>query len=298
MLLTGTPFGKQLLDLWTQYYVTDRGDTFYSNYRKFVLQYFEDKGYFGEEWHVTDVGRQVIELLMFRRAMRYSEKEVKGLPPKIYRTLNFELTSQQSLDYNKALKRVEDFKDIVNRTMIFRQICSGVIVSKNYKYKENPKLEVLKDFLDSIVYKSKVVIFHEFLLENEIITYMLKRHFKKIRFAQLNSRVKDKWAEIKAFQNDDDVRVMIAHPQSGGASIDLNIAHYCIFFSNNHDPISRQQCEKRIHRGKIKNRRFFYDLVAKGTIEVGMYKALRENENFFKSIMDKDMLQRALLGGE
>jgi SNF2 family DNA or RNA helicase len=182
--------------------------------------------------------------------------------------------------------------------MIFRQICSGVIVSKNYKYKENPKLEVLKDFLDSIVYKSKVVIFHEFLLENEIITYMLKRHFKKIRFAQLNSRVKDKWAEIKAFQNDDDVRVMIAHPQSGGASIDLNIAHYCIFFSNNHDPISRQQCEKRIHRGKIKNRRFFYDLVAKGTIEVGMYKALRENENFFKSIMDKDMLQRALLGGE
>lgn len=300
LLLTGTPFGKNLLDVWAQYYAADKGETFGKAWTHFRTQYGEEKPVYAygmqvsSKWEVTDEGREQIAAKMFDKAIRYDEDEVKGLPKKVYRMLRFNLSRGQAQAYEEAIMKVGKFKQLDNATMVHRQIPSGIIVSTDYIFKQNPKLDMLKDLLDSVVDRHKVVVFHEFILEGQIIAKALKG--MKIKFSQLNGQVRDKTGSIRKFQRKDDCRVMVAHPLSGGSSIDLNIARYCVFFSNNRDPIERRQCEKRIHRGRIKHRRFFYDLIAQNTIEVGLYKSLKDNKDLFNSIMDKRMLIDVLRG--
>jgi SNF2 family DNA or RNA helicase len=121
---------------------------------------------------------------------------------------------------------------------------------------------------------------------------------KGVKHSALNGKVPEsrKWPGVKSFQTDNDRRIMVAHPQSGGSSLDFNCAHYCIFFSNSHNPLDRRQCEKRIHRGKIKRRRFYYDLIGNNTVEVALHRSLAKDESVFKGIMNKNGLVSILRG--
>lgn len=296
MLLTGTPFGKSLLDIWSQYYIVDRGETFGKQYGAWRQAHFVDKGWFGPDWRVTKKGERRIKSLMFNRAIRYEESEIKGMPEKVYRVLEYDLSPEQDKAYDLAFERLGPFKDVINRTMIFRQICGGIIIRDKHIFKHNPKLTLLIDLLESVINEYKVVIFHEFVMEYGLISAALKK--LKIKYSALNSTINKskKWPGIKAFQDDPEVRVMIAHPQSGGSSLDFNCAHYCVFFSNSHGSLLRRQSEKRIHRGVIKNRRFYYDLIGRRTIEVGIHRALMKNEDMFKNIMNRKQLLRSLRG--
>lgn len=296
LLLTGTPFGKSLLDLWSQYYIVDRGETFGKQFGMWRQGNFVDKGWFGPDWRVTKKGERRIRSLMFNRAIRYEESEIKGMPEKVYRILKYDLGPEQNLAYDDAMERLGPFESIINRTMVFRQICGGIIIREKFVFKNNPKLKLLIDLLKSVVDEYKVIIFHEFVMEYEVIAAALKK--LKIKYSALNSTISKakKWPGVKAFQDDPAVRVMVAHPQSGGSSLDFNCAHYCIFYSNSHDSLQRRQSEKRIHRGKIKNRRFYYDLVGKGTIEVGIHRALAKNESMFRGIMNRKQLIQSLRG--
>lgn len=292
--LTGTPYGKDYLGLWPQYFIVDRGETFCYPYSKWRQDHFEDVGKYGPDWRVTPEGKERIETDMWNKAIRVSEAEVKDMPPKVYREVYFDLTKEQRESYQNAMKKAGEHSNATNRSMIFRQICSGIIVNSNYRFKTNPKLKLLEELLESVVDEDKVVIFHEFIMEAELIHSLLKS--MKVKFCQLNGQVKDKYKQIKTFETKDNYRVLTAHPYSGGSSINLNVARYCFFFSNNHSPIERQQCEKRIHRGEIKRTRFYYDLLAKGTIEVGIHKALKANVNAFEEVMNRDEYREFLEG--
>lgn len=294
LLLTGTPYGKSLLGIWSQYFIADFGQTYGQRFSEFRSKYFKDKGYFGPDWKVTKEGRKAIEAKLFTRAIRYSEAEIKDMPPKVYRELKFNLSKEQQTKYDDAENREGEFNLLNNRSMIFRQICSGIIVSTDYVFDENPKLKLLHDLLESVADEHKVVVFHQFIMESVLILKLLKK--MKLKYCTLNGSTKDKYTEYKRFETDNDSRVMVAHPLSGGASINLNVARYCVFFSNDHSPINRAQCEKRIHRGDIKESRFYYDLLANNSIEVSMHAALKRNIDLFSKAMDGKRWKKVLKG--
>jgi SNF2 family DNA or RNA helicase len=294
MLLTGTPYGKSLLGIWGQYYIADFGETYGQRFTDFRSRHFKDKGYFGPEWKVTKEGRKAIEAKLFNHAIRYNETEIKDMPPKIYRELKFNLSTEQQNQYNDATYREGEFSLLMNRSMIFRQICSGIIVSTEYVFDENPKIKLLKDLLESVADEHKVVIFHQFILEYKLIIQLLKK--MKLKYCALNGSISDKYSEYKRFELDQSSRVMVAHPLSGGSSINMNVARYCVFFSNDHSPINRSQCEKRIHRGDIKESRFYYDLLANNSIEVSMREALKRNIDLFAKAMDSKRWNKVLRG--
>lgn len=294
ILLTGTPYGKSLLGIWSQYFIVDFGKTYGERFQEFRSRHFKDKGYFGPDWKVTMEGRKAIEAKLFDRAIRYSEAEIKDMPPKLYRELNFNLSADQQKQYNDAEEREGEFALLSNRSMLFRQICSGIIVSTGHIFKNNPKLKLLQDLLESVVDEHKVVIFHQFILESVLILGLLKK--MKIKSCVLNGTSKDKYSEYKRFEVDDSSRVMVAHPLSGGSSINMNVARYCVFFSNDHSPINRSQCEKRIHRGDIKESRFYYDLLANNSIEISIHAALKRNIDLFSKAMDGKRWKKILKG--
>ena len=297
LLLTGTPFGNSLLDVWAQYFLVDFGKTYNSSFITFKQAYFEDKGYWGPDWKVTKSGKKIIESKLFTKALRYNEDEVGELPDKVYRVANFELSKEQRADYLKLVNNIPNGKvsGISNKVMVFRQICGGFIKKSNHIYKENPKLDMLREIIEQALRSSKVVVFHEFVQEGILIEGMLKT--MKVKFNRLRGGVKDHHKEYTQFRDDPKYKVMVAHPLSGGASINLISAAYCVFYSNGYRVINRKQCEKRIHRaGQTAGRVFYYDLIGSGTIESLILANLKAGVDAFDTIIDGKSLKRALVG--
>lgn len=309
-LLTGTPFGKSLLDIWSQYFLIDKGKTFGTFMTEYKRAYFEDKGFWGPDWRVTTEGEKKIKQKMFNKAIRYDEQEVKDLPEKVYVEQKFELSEEQRDYYDRLIDQLPvDVKgkafQAKNKAMAFRQICSGFLMhnadgsetrGQNVKvFDENPKLnELLLPLIENVVYKSKVVIFHDFVLEGRMIEAALDK--LKIRYASLRGEIKDKYEQYRRYRQDDMVRVLVAHPKSGGSSLEFVVGNYCVFYSNTYAVIDRKQCEKRVHRPGQVRRVFFYDLLGSGTIEESIFKGLQEQRDTFSRIVDNESFIKVLRG--
>jgi SNF2 family DNA or RNA helicase len=295
-LLTGTPFGNTLLDIWSQYHIVDFGQTYGANFVRFRDANFKDKGWFGPDYKVTKIGKERITKRLFNRAMRYNEEEVDDLPEKVYRVVDYRLSTAQDKEY-VALAKDESISlsNIKNKVMVYRQICSGFIKSTSVEFKHNPKLDAIKEKIEEVVDRSKIVIFHEFIIEGLFVEKILKK--LKIEYATLNGSTKNKDKEIKRFANDGKCRVMVAHPLSGGSSIDLVSAKYCFFLSNGYSAIERRQCEKRIHRGgQASSRVFYYDFVCKQSIELKIFNDLMAGVDAFSQIVDGTLFKQMVLG--
>jgi SNF2 family DNA or RNA helicase len=308
--LTGTPFGNTLLDVWAQYFLMDFGKTFGRSFFAFRAKYFEDKGKLSRagrwipKWEPTDDGMAVIKKKMFTKAIRYSEDEVDDLPKKVYRKINFSMSDEQWREYGRLLSAIKEGRQIPsNYAQLMRNICSGferlkvlqkveaslyggsvttkaITQDKIKHFKTNPKLDLLADTLDNIISMGrKAVVYYEFIPEGLMIEEMLRKRLK-VKFNVLCGRIKDKHKEYTQFAADPERKVLVAHPMSGGQSINLVAANYCIFFSNGRKVIDRIQCEKRIHRGGQKAKHtYFYDFVAKGSVENKILNDLRDGKD-------------------
>jgi SWI/SNF-related matrix-associated actin-dependent regulator 1 of chromatin subfamily A len=297
MLLTGTPFGNTLLDIWPQYFIVDRGETYNANYYSFRKAYFEDKGFWGPDWRVTRAGKKIIESKLFNKAIRYNESEIEDLPMKVYRAIKYRLSAEQEKAYDDAFEGFDELGGtLANKTTVFRQICGGSMKSTQRIFKDNSKLEAVREVVLTIVSGgNKAVIFYEFRLEFDILKKMLKK--EKIKFNIINGDVKDKHAEYTNFNNNPKYKVCLVQPKSGGASINLVSANYCLIYSNSYSIIDRKQLEKRTHRsGQTAKRCFFYDFIGVNTIEAPILKALNSGKDFFSSAIDGKSIKKLLRG--
>lgn len=296
ILLTGTPFGNTLLDVWAQYFVVDFGGTYSPSFSSFKKAYFENVGYWGPLWVPTKNGERFITEKLYTKAIRYKEDEVDDLPPKVFRVLNYKLGKEQRKAYNNLLEDEynELTTNIATKAIGFRTISSGFIKSSNHIFKKNPKLELLWDIIENVYEGHKIVVFVEYTLSRKIIEKLLKK--KRIKFNSLSGETKDKWEEIKTFQTNSDYRVMVANIKSGGASIDLFAATYCIFFELGGSVINHKQALKRIHRGGQKHKCFFYYLLGTGTVEVSIHRDLSNGVNAFSKIVDGEKAKKYMLG--
>lgn len=296
-LLTGTPWGQTLLDIWGQYFLVDGGETFFPNKTEFTTAYFS-KTFWGKQV-VTKAGKKAITSRLFNKAIRYDESEAEDLPPKVFIKERFSLSEEQREVYNDLIAKVElmSFKgsmfEINNRTMAFRQICSGFLMhtlngkkKRQVKYfDENPKLtEVFLPLIEEVINKTKVVIFHDFVVEGRMIEKELDK--LKIQYSSLRGEIKGKYEQYRAFKDNDKIRAMVAHPQSGGDSIELYEATYVIMYSNPQAVIDRKQCIKRVHRPGQTQRTFIYDILGRKTYEETIYNRVNKLANEFSEVMD------------
>lgn len=303
ILLTGTPFGNTPIDIWSQYMVVDRGETFGYNFFYFRNKYFENKEIWLRDrvipnWQVTSDGEKEIKKKLFTYAIRYEEDEVDDLPPKVFRTLNYELSKSQKKEYYGLLndEKSDLLKDIKNRSMALRQICSGFIKKTDYLFRENPKLELLFSLVDTVIENHKIVIFTEFTKSRELIEAELKK--KKIRFVSLSGETPSnkKYKIHNEFQTNKKCRVIVCQIKSGGASIDLFAATYCVYYEEDPSVIMYKQSLKRIHRGGQTKRCYFYSLLGTGTVEIGIHKDLEDGVDAFTRIANNSSAKKYLIG--
>lgn len=302
-LLSGTPVLNSPMDIFMQFRILDGGETFGSNFYVFQKKYFEDKNAYVPHlkfpnWAPKPGVYAEFNRLISRKSLRALKKDCLDLPPLIKETINVELSPDQKRMYNELrndfISFIED-ETVVAQTALtkalrLQQVVSGFIKTDDGNIKrldKSPRIKELQTLLADLTPTSKVIVWSCF-----------KENYKQIievcdaigvKYAQLHGSIKDKQKEIKAFRKDSDTRVMIANPQAAGLGVNLIEAGYSIYYSKNFSLESDLQSEARNHRGgseKLHDKITRIDLVAKGTLDEQVTKALASKVDIATAILD------------
>ena len=91
---------------------------------------------------------------------------------------------------------------------------------------------------------------------------------------------------IRRFQDpEDDLRFLIANPQTAGYGLTLTTADLAIYYSNSYNLELRLQSEDRIHRIGQKRRPVYIDIFAPDTVDEKIMTALRSKRDVAELVM-------------
>lgn len=317
-ILTGTPILNTPMDIYMQYRVLDGGETFGKNFWAFRGQWFQDtnsawsgRAHYFPKWEPRPTTFKELTNKIYNKAMRAVKAECLDLPPLIKEVAYVDLSPEQARLYrdmkNEFIAYVDDLKNsgqpravvaqlAVTKALRLQQIISGhakLDSGEIYEIKENPRLGILKDYLEEITGENKVIVWATFHENYRAIAKICEQ--EKIGFVQYHGLVSgvDREKNLSMFRKDPQCRVMIANQASGGIGINMTEASYSIFYSRNFSLEQDLQAEARNYRGgsEMHTKVTRIDLIAKGTIDELISEALLAKKNISDLILDwKDIL--------
>ena len=294
--LTGTPFGRDLQDLWAEFYVIDFGETLGPNISFFRNVFFTRKaGFFGGfEFKFKKKYTGHLQRIIKNRSIHYSVKEFADMPEKQYIQRRIQLSEGIKSYVDKELEKLEegarnkDREVAGNAFMQLRQLSSGFITFKDdeerikVKFDSNPKLDVLCELIESMPPECKMVVFHDYVFTNQLISERLKE--LKIGHARIWGGQKDQIGQLKKFREDSNCKILVINSKSGSSALNLQNANYVTFFECC-SVIDREQAEARCWRPGQKQKVIIYDLFVRGTVDEDHYTSVKEGGDFLNDFM-------------
>ena len=177
--------------------------------------------------------------------------------------------------------------NVLTKILRLSQVTGGFVGDddKSMHAVSTAKLEALEDILDSVMADGrKIVIMARFVAELDAITSLLEK--SNIRFAQVRGGVKDRAEEVRRFQEDADCRVFVGQIAAAGLGLTLTAADTLCFYSMDYSMSNFTQAQARIHRIGAKDTCHYLYLVARGTIDEQVIKALQGKIDLAKFLVD------------
>lgn len=297
--LSGTPFGKDIEDIWSQFYLIDFGETLGETKGLFQEAFFRQSvNYFSgfKEYKFDKTKMPTLNKVIKHNSIHYASREMHDLPPKRYITLSLPLpTATQQYVTIAAAKLLESLKGgdrfkAEASYLQLRQLASGFMTvdgQNNDKIKvsfdTNPKLDLLEEKLSGIPPDAKMVVFHHFVHSNCLISDRLTK--LKYKHARIWSGQKDPMRELERFRSYNDCRVLVLNDQSGSSSLNLQHANYMFFFEQPDNPITRQQGEGRVWRpGQVKPV-YYIDPLMEGTVDQRLFGANKQGKKLLDELL-------------
>lgn len=144
----------------------------------------------------------------------------------------------------------------------------------------NPRIEALcEDIKERLT--GKVIVWARFVAEIQLIQKRLTEELGPVvRVAYGQQKAEERQEQIKAFQTDDRVRVLIGNPACKGVSRgqNLNSASWEVYYSNSFSLEDRLQSEDRPMSQGV-GEVGIIDMIAPDTLDVKVIEALREKKN-------------------
>jgi len=294
LLLTGTVITNKELDVFSQYRYLNKkvfGDSFYA----FRNRYFDMVGYGNHtprfRMHLLD---EFLEK-MHSIAYRVTKAECLDLPDITEEVRTVELEDKAKKLYKELEK--ESYTELTNSevsavnvlTKLLRlsQLTGGHLTDDegDTNAVSTAKIKALSDVIDAAMDENKkVVIMARFVPELNDIQKLLEE--KRIGYATVRGGVKNRNKEIRRFQEDADCRVFVGQIAAAGLGITLTAASTMVFYSLDYSMSNFEQAKARIHRvSQTENCHYIY-LVAKGTVDIKVLKALRNKVDLAKALVD------------
>lgn len=216
---------------------------------------------------------------------RVLKKDCLDLPPKVFESRDIELTAQQKKIYadlkKMATAEIEKGK-YITATMVITQIirlhqvlCGYAVdeAGKHHEVETNRDTELL-EILDE--HEGKAIIWSTYDFSIRKIGQLLTEKFGKESVAMFWGKNASTRAEDeKRWKSDPNCRFLISTQAAGSMGNNWMQADLVIYHSNSYDLEHRIQSEDRAHRSGQTKSVVYCDLIARGTVDELIIKALR-----------------------
>ena len=305
-ILTGTPITNSPFDCYSQLKFLD--EDFWK--RHDFASYEAFKTYFGNWVQRVNgaTGQRFNQIVSYKNldqlskivaeiSSRVTKDQVLDLPDKVYQKRFFDLSAEQQAAYDTIrddfLLYLESGETVtaplvITRLLRLQQVVCGYLpvddpdgdAARLQRFPENPRLAALLDLLEDV--EGKAIIFCRF---REDVNQVMEALGKKETVRYDGAVEGDDRIEARTrFQNDDTIRYFVGNPAVAGFGLTLHAASTVIFYSNSFSLEQRVQAEDRAHRIGTKKTVVYIDLIAKGTVDSKIVRALREKLNIASQI--------------
>ena len=177
--------------------------------------------------------------------------------------------------------------NILTRLLRLSQLTGGFIGSDDGAAQaiSTAKLDALSDILDEARQEGKkLVIIARFVPEIRAICKLLEK--QKIGYSCIMGEVKDREAQVAAFQTDPAVTVFCGQIAVAGLGLTLVAASTMGFYSLDYSMSNFEQAKARIHRvGQRENCTYIF-LTARNTVDVKVLSALQSKADLARALVD------------
>lgn len=287
MILTGTPIGNTVLDIWSQFEFLGAGLSGFTGWKAFrsfycVLERNQDRR--GPEKVVGYKNMPMLRERMLRLAAMFTKKEVlPQLPDKTYASREVSMTVQQTEYYMKLqeelLAEIEESGEkremTVNNMLVkmlrLAQVTSGFVswdgkVDLEAETKgpreiqalePNPKMAILREVVEEHRQNepgNKVLVWACFIQDIRRIKAEFGDECVTLYGAMTDA---ERDEAVRRFNCDPSVRILVGNPKAGGVGINLrgfeqdvageSYASLAIYYSQDWSSLTRRQSEDRNH---------------------------------------------------
>jgi hypothetical protein len=263
-ILTGTPISQGVEDLYSQFYFLDPHILGYSSFYAF-RNHFCRMGGFQNKKIVGYVNEEELKRKIDSYTYRVLKEDCLDLPAKNFIRVEVPFTEEQSRVYAQMKK--DFFLDLdagiltarlaITRLIRLQQLIGGFI-HKRAKKDENGKIvdpELYQEFPNRRVERTveiikeargKVIVWIKFEGDYRLLSKALTE--AGISWIDYVGRTKDKLTNLKKFQTDDNIKVFLSTPKSGGIGLNLTVASEVIWYSRDFSLENELQANDRCHR--------------------------------------------------
>lgn len=288
--LTGTPSPNGIMDLWSQVYLLDQGKRLERSFTGYRDRYFYPgarNGYVVYEYKPKPGSYEAITEKISDICISMKAEDYLSLPDLIEQEVPVVLDKKASRVYaemERDLILELDGDDIpalsaAALTNKLLQIANGAVYDETRGVHEvHPcKIEAFTELIEALDGNS-VLVFYNFQHDRDRILKALSK--LKLRVRELKTvEDQDQW-------NKGNVDVLLAHPASSAYGLNLQEGgNHIIWFGLTWNYELYVQANKRLHRQGQKDKVFIHHLVAQGTRDEDVMKALSKKEDAQNYIM-------------
>ena len=304
-ILTGFPVTQSPMDLWAQCHFLDEtllgecGDNFFQFQHRYAIINRRNIGSHSFNQIVGYRNLEQLSQLLKNFSSRIMKEECLDLPAKIYIQRNVSLSAEQKRIYNElkryALAHLEDDEfmtapNVMTQLLRLQQVLSGHTRSDAGEIIQIPdnRLDEMMNCLEET--DGKVIIWSRFRYDVKRIAAAIAKKYGADKVVTYfgDTSDDDRSDALVQFQNGA-VQYFVGNPQTGGFGITLTAARTMIYFSNSFDLAIRMQSEDRAHRIGQLDHVTYIDLIAEGTIDEQIVKALRNKMDIAAVVMGEEL---------
>ena len=317
-ILSGTPVNNSPFDLWAPYTFLSKDIFNGMKFRQFCTQYCEmlpthhplvtritrSSGHIPLLPAKNPDGslklKNIEELTELINPHTFSvlKSQCLRLPDKRYEEHEFDLSEEQRVAYKELYhsfktQLLDSSVSVPHKAAALikvSQVISGFILDKERGYavpvgKKNPKLLLAVNLVKRMVREGhSVIIWCRFQEEIQQLTFALAPIIPTFNYYGA-TKASDREATIKDFNEYDGSAILIGTAACGGVGLTLNKASRVIYYSNTYSYKDRAQSEDRCHRIGQNQDVVYIDLLARGTVDQQIVKALRNKKSVLKTIL-------------
>lgn len=280
--MTGTIAPGGLLDLWSQYYLLDRGQRLGDTYFAYRSRWFRSD-YMGFKYElVPGAFEQIMERIQDITVSMRTEDYV-DMPPVVYNTLRVKLPEkvmQQYRKFEKSLLWEEHDIEAVNNGVLtgkLLQLANGSIYDEDRGVHEIHSLKL--EALDRVIEEANG--------EPVLVAYSYQFDLDKLRKKYPKAEVVGEAKNLQKRWNNKEIPILLAHPQSAGHGLNLQYGGCITVWYGLHWSLEcYQQLNKRLHRPGQKETVFIHHIVAEGTVDERVMEVIPDKEATQERVME------------